>query len=181
MTQSIKHHWFFPTAALLALWEHEIAGQLSDGAWENTAPHNHWRFWSDIEKSVSPDGQWKFVKVAGAGYPTKRTGYNLLTLIDPKFVDLSERMRAYYVDGLMELGLGRHAEYYVGHDFNQVIKLKESCPWLKEEIEKMQADGTLIDTLTWLANGMGDYQKSHLRKSLAEIKAEMTKILALFY
>lgn len=33
------------TAVQAALFEHELKGQLSDGAWENAEPHDHWEVW----------------------------------------------------------------------------------------------------------------------------------------
>lgn len=45
------------------LYIHEIRGQLSDGNWENTRPHEHWRPWCDVSwqscvvdpKNVGPE------------------------------------------------------------------------------------------------------------------------------
>lgn len=39
--------------AQAALFECELKGQLSDGAWENTAPHDHWKPWADAEVRVA--------------------------------------------------------------------------------------------------------------------------------
>lgn len=33
----------------VTLWNNEILGQLSDGYWENTRPHNHWCVWHSAE------------------------------------------------------------------------------------------------------------------------------------
>lgn len=35
----------FRTETQVALFNHEIIGQLSDGKWENTRPSNHWQVW----------------------------------------------------------------------------------------------------------------------------------------
>jgi len=32
------------------LWDFELLGQISDGAWENASPMNHWKYWSDPAK-----------------------------------------------------------------------------------------------------------------------------------
>jgi hypothetical protein len=64
---------FLPTWSAIAIWEHEITGQLSDGAWENTKPYNHWKFWNDLDvKRGSPE-------VKGGWAPKK--GYNLSSLV----------------------------------------------------------------------------------------------------
>jgi hypothetical protein len=66
---------FLPSWSSIALWEHEITGQLSDGAWENTRPYDHWKFWNDLEvkkgkSEVQYSGMW----------PQKKN-YNLNSLI----------------------------------------------------------------------------------------------------
>jgi hypothetical protein len=38
------------------LWEGEISGQISDGAWENSAPHDHWKAFWDAEIGVGAPG-----------------------------------------------------------------------------------------------------------------------------
>lgn len=61
----------------IALWKGEILGQLSDGMWENTAPHDHWQFWHDCTVTLSPvNGHW-----VDLGDPMK-TGYNIAGLIE---------------------------------------------------------------------------------------------------
>jgi len=35
-----------------ALIEHELLGQLSDGYWENTRPHDHWKPWTHCDVVV---------------------------------------------------------------------------------------------------------------------------------
>jgi hypothetical protein len=37
------------------LFVEELAGQISDGYWENSRPHDHWRPWCDAEVVVDPD------------------------------------------------------------------------------------------------------------------------------
>ena len=36
------------------LFKDELAGQISDGYWENTRPYDHWRVWSRAEVVVDP-------------------------------------------------------------------------------------------------------------------------------
>ena len=36
------------------LWNEEIAGQISDGQWENSGPKDHWIPWHDCQVSVDP-------------------------------------------------------------------------------------------------------------------------------
>ena len=39
-----------PTASALALWEHEVTGQISDGTWENASPRDHYQFWCRLDR-----------------------------------------------------------------------------------------------------------------------------------
>jgi len=53
-----KGYIFLPTYGAIALWDHEIMGQISDGYWENTKPHNHWEFWGNLKtKKGKPEVQ----------------------------------------------------------------------------------------------------------------------------
>lgn len=70
------------TKEAVVLWKHEVTGQISDGAWENARPLEHWKFWCDAE--VIMDGS-----IGHEGYPMK-SNYNLNTLIRNKVV--RERM-----------------------------------------------------------------------------------------
>ena len=62
----------FRTNAAANLFINEITGQLADGAWENTKPYDHWKYWCDAEVVV--DG-----KIGHEGYPKKKN-YNLKSL-----------------------------------------------------------------------------------------------------
>ena len=62
----------FRTIAAANLFSVEITGQLSDGAWENTRPFDHWKYWCDADVVV--DG-----KLGHEGHPMK-TNYNLKSL-----------------------------------------------------------------------------------------------------
>lgn len=44
----------FATAAQLLLWTSELRGQISDGHWENSRPHDHFRPWCDAKVIVDP-------------------------------------------------------------------------------------------------------------------------------
>ena len=65
-----------PSASARALWHSEITGQLSDGMWENSAPHDHWKFWA---RCVVAEGEPKLV-CEGYNRPVK-TGYNIAGLL----------------------------------------------------------------------------------------------------
>ena len=45
----------FRNPVQLAVWKHELTGQLSDGRWENTRPANHWHPWCFATAVVDPE------------------------------------------------------------------------------------------------------------------------------
>lgn len=45
----------FQTRVQAALWKFEIQGQISDGMWENTKPHDHYKFWCSLDARVGED------------------------------------------------------------------------------------------------------------------------------
>jgi len=114
-----KGYIFLPTWSAIELWQNEITGQLSDGAWENSTPDNHWEFWSDLEvKKGAPE-------VKGGGY-ARKTGYNLQGLLSV----IGERMLN---KGRMAKALGRQLkqdESYGADDmpkaFEEYLKSKDS-------------------------------------------------------
>ena len=65
----------------------EISGQLSDGAWENTKPYDHWEPWSNSEVKVGSN--------VGRDFPVKKDGYNLGSLVQY----VGDRMLAYGAAG----------------------------------------------------------------------------------
>lgn len=50
------------------LWEEELTGQLSDGRWENSRPHDHWEPWCDATVVIDPDH-------VGRDFWVRRDGY----------------------------------------------------------------------------------------------------------
>lgn len=65
---------YLPTGSAIALFEKEIKVQLSDGAWENSGPEDHWKSWSDLEVDVGPP------RTLSNRHP-KKQGYNLASLL----------------------------------------------------------------------------------------------------
>lgn len=52
------HKLVFKTPVQAILFEHELKGQLSDGHWENSRPHNHWEAPCRAVVSWSATGPW---------------------------------------------------------------------------------------------------------------------------
>lgn len=47
---------FLQTPSQLALWDHELTGQISDGMWEGARPNEHYQFWCRLERKLDPQG-----------------------------------------------------------------------------------------------------------------------------
>lgn len=67
------------------LWEDELAGQISDGRWENSSPREHWVPWGRAEVVVDPDN-------VGRDFYAQRDGYcftekELLSIIGERMLD----------------------------------------------------------------------------------------------
>jgi len=48
--------FFLARASQVALWEHELTGQISDGMWENSGPSEHYAFWCRLKPVLAPAG-----------------------------------------------------------------------------------------------------------------------------
>jgi len=175
-----KHIWYFPSKGLKALFDEEICGQLSDGAWENSMPYKHWYFWCHLATEVGPKWDFKFNKNTDyrEKYPQKKTGYNLVgALLDPEVIDLSSRMRAYYVGAELGLGLGRDAECLL-NDGIENIRKHASAPlgdYWKQKLAKLEAIPAA--KLEEFNKAYAEYTRKDLIKDLKLIKQQMKVVV----
>lgn len=95
-----------PTHSAAALWLHQITGQLSDGAWENSTPRNHYSFWCLLTVKVEHAAEPRVMDVSGYAL---RNRYNLRALFDlGKDCDFRYEIRDRMVRmGRMALALAR--------------------------------------------------------------------------
>ena len=63
---------WFANERQVALWKNEILGQLSDGHWENAAPHDHWICWYDADVRIAEPNE-----KTGRNFYAKKSGYGL--------------------------------------------------------------------------------------------------------
>jgi hypothetical protein len=56
----------------VTIFKDELSGQISDGHWENSKPHDHWMVWCGAEVIVDSNLQ-------GRNFDAKRVNYNLLS------------------------------------------------------------------------------------------------------
>ena len=185
---SNQHHtWTFPSKGLKAIYDCEIRGQLSDGAWENSTPYNHWQFWNNLETVVGTD--WKFDFNPKVDFehrtPRKRTAYNLTTLVDPGVIDLSGRMRGYYINAEFGLGLidadvdsllDRDYEVDTADNVRQKLKELAVSEYWSKRLGRLETAGiqSLVDKMAW---GFARYSRNDLIKDLRLIKKQMKAVI----
>lgn len=160
----------FETVTQQALWDHEITGQLSDGAWENAMPHDHWREWVDLESGVASDKQIPGVHTS---YMPRKQGYNLMCLVDGKIVDLSKRMIAYAVASALgwPKRMARYSEYIpTDKDMSFDEFWKETYDFAREGLEGL--DEPMYDTFRSVVKS-GMYDRKSVIRDLKAIKGIM--------
>jgi len=190
-----QHLFLLPNKGIKAIFDNEIKGQLSDGAWENAQPYNHWQFWCMLDTAVSATGEFDFVKNGSVqdfhelyskwyyNMPAKRTGYNLSTLVS-KDCDLSYRMRSYYVDG-MYYDIGRSIEIFVDSNGSvkteaSIVELCKQSEYWQKIVSKSLKDRPIAEFLADFTNKYNSYTRKQLLKDLKDIKAGMKMVLESF-
>lgn len=161
--RNYKGQIFLPSPSALAVWEHEITGQMSDGAWENAEPSEHWVFWSDMTPTLGSP------KVVADGYPEKDS-YNLTGLIEY----VGDRMVAY---GKMAKAGGKgkaiEAADSMPKTYEEFMEKKEAgdykYAWEKEEMAAVTPE---------VAKKFYEvkYDESDLRRDLASIKQAIKNV-----
>lgn len=183
-----KHVWSFPKKGLKALFDNEITGQLSDGAWENTVPYEHWRFWCNLKTEVNAGWGFRFGTrgYSSSLFPKKKTAYNLVGELVTD-CDLSDRMRAYYIAAEADLGLKEHdASYFVGYNgpltADQVRKdlVSYKSEWHQKKLAELEAN-SLETTCAMMKAGWEVYTKKDLVNDLKTIKAQMKVVISHFH
>lgn len=79
---------YFSNIRQAALFENEIKGQISDGAWENTKPDNHWVFWCNIQTLIDEKNPRTVKGEIDYRSRCRKNGYQLTSLLE----DVGDRM-----------------------------------------------------------------------------------------
>lgn len=116
------------SVSAVAIWNCELAGQLSDGMWENTAPHDHWEFWCNLQVSHGTENAVKMVE----GHTCRKNSYNFAGL--------------YEVIGDRMLAIGRMGRAAVVYEaFEALCEVAEHMPATFEEFKALKAGFTTRD------------------------------------
>lgn len=117
----VKGTIYLPTNSAIAVWTHEILGQMSDGMWENARPDDHWMFWHDLKIAKGAPA----VKVQSGGSPS-RTSYGfagLLPVIGDRMVALGKMGTITDDEDML------HAAEYMPATLEEWTKGKETGKW----------------------------------------------------
>jgi hypothetical protein len=169
-----------PTITAVALWTYEITGQISDGMWENTTPHGHFKFWCMLEAKHVPDADP--IVLDSSGYCMK-SNYNLLKLLDLGKEDAAHRFcvrdrmiaQAKMALALKKLGLAldygsMHAAAHMPETLDAWRASAATWTWDADFIAKYMEDVTDGLAFEFYA---AKYDQRDLKRDLALIKAAM--------
>jgi hypothetical protein len=148
-----------------ALFEMEIVGQLSDGRWENSKPHDHWEPWSNCEVTVD--------RAFGRNFYAPKDNYNLtesslLEIIGDRMVAFArltiafgiERAKKY--EALLDIdGKWRDIPTYEGQYYDDVRKALEG--------ENLDAIRSTVEH--------GNYNRHDLKRDLRALKDAMKTVI----
>jgi predicted DNA-binding WGR domain protein len=150
----------FENATQVALFQGELIGQMSDGAWENASPMNHWRPMSEATVRVGKPGM-NFVPMRTYDYASPE----LLSIVGDRWLFLAKATKAYPSVDFSDIA---HA---VDHFSDITDQSKVTDEWEKKYVEKiLQATGE-TDFNQFLARVHGQqYGMGDLRKDLRAIK-----------
>ncbi len=142
MKQNTSGTMTLPSATAVALWHKEIVGQISDGMWENSRPHEHWQFWCRLDVVVGPEAG--LVK-SDQFYWVRKNDYALIRLHQIKFDG-----GAYVLRDRM-LACGRMAKAGVDPTDRDVLNASEYMPATLEQFRADKAAGK------WEHNFIAEY------------------------
>lgn len=167
---------FLPSTTSAALFEHVLLGQFSDGKWENSTPHDHWKPWGNLEV-VFDQGCTPRVE-GGSGF--RKKNYNLLGLleyIEDEMLALCRMTLAAEYLGVELTRDARHAAEYMPATLAEWTMHKSSSPLCKwaDHVATYMADVT-----PELARAFYEHEKSYtvkdLKKDLALCKAAISTV-----
>jgi len=162
-----------PTPSAVALWQHELSGQISDGTWEGARPRDHWKFWSGLQAVLRPDRAPAVDTIAA--HECKRVGYrfsDLYPVVGGRMVQLG-RM------GLAAHGLGRGTLTYeqrlaaesMPETLEQWFNLHEASLGASVRDDALAIDAALARA--YYATSYGDRD---MRRDVSRIKLAMTTV-----
>jgi len=169
------------------LYEVEMSGQISDGNWENSSPHDHWKCMCDAIVCYSPDeskqGTWNFI-------PKRK--YNFANGELLKVVGDRARRSVILYNLFPKLRVEEHHDYSVltetdekdidgyamGRSIDAYVELAKKDSYYKKKLKKVMSDlgVTKTEQLKTIEEKINSfpYSSSQMKKDLVQ----MSKIVA---
>lgn len=159
---------FFRTLDQVVLFEMEIMGQLSDGAWENTRPDDHWQFWSDAKVDVAayPEQVGRNFFVAKDDYGLTRK--DLLEVVGDRMIVYVKLSRAFGREATAEI------DHLIDYTSGKVRGYIANDPKYTHTLEKFWSLGIPLDKIKAVVDA-NTYTMEDLKKDLREIKKAMRR------
>lgn len=152
---------YLPTVSAAAIFENEIKGQLSDGAWENARPYDHWKIWSDIKCKI---GSPKTIFINNRPIKTSYNLHSLIQYVDDRMIATGKLATNFSIEEINTekfKTLCSIAEYGI-HSIEKINYVKSKFESLNMSVEEVES---IISS--------GNYTLKDLRKDLTYIKEAM--------
>lgn len=157
----------FQNMAQLALWLHQLTGQMSDGMWENTKPHDHWKFWGQLETEIGKD-----LKVTtDRPWECKKVGYDFAKLIEYVGAEMLALGRMAQITGVTDRML--QAASYMPATLEKFNECRATGKWQYDFVAKYMEVVSDHDAEMFYA---AEYTEKQLRLDLKVIKAIMKTV-----
>jgi hypothetical protein len=157
----------------VALFKMELSGQISDGHWENSRPHDHWQVWCRAKVVVAPKGT-----APGRNFWAKRDRYGLtssmlLSIVGGRMLGQVRLAQQFGLAGAEELesclGCGEEGAFTPTFDDPAKYAADGNEYWAEKVWRLKKFDLKVAETHAL----HGNYGKRELLKDLREIAEAM--------
>lgn len=148
----------------------EMQGQLSDGMWENTRPHNHWKVWCDVKwndvtiDKLNPGVHGRLLNAIKNNY--NFASNDLLSIVGDRMIMKINLWKKYgeKVETLLE------NDHWCIPDnvfeYNRIAKDKND--YYTKKMKKLHDAGITLNDIKEAQNG--PYTMKDLKKDMADLK-----------
>ena len=116
-----------------ALLEHELMGQISDGAWENAGPRDHYEDWAYANVQVGGQGTKGISSWAKRNYNFQNS--SLLSVVGDRMMAMARLIKKW--PSLASIANTYSSEYLVGRDKGNIKSIKEFPSYAQKYVKKL--------------------------------------------
>jgi hypothetical protein len=157
-----QHTLYVKNENQVALFEHEVKGQISDGAWENSTPNKHWVQWCHTTAKVE-EGKY------GRNFHPIKCNYDLSGRLMPQ---LTQRMRLYVALSNITSDVERLTGFFdIDGNYRGMPETGKGKYWEEKRQELAGYDPKVIYYL--VEDQLSRYQEKDLRYDLKELSKAM--------